>query len=170
MGNSHVRRIGAFGDLLHTKLNRGEVSVSFSHRGGAGLNFVINNLEQARGFDILVIMAGGNDLTRGAKIPYFQQTYDTIEETARELGVQQVIITSFWPRRAPSYNQMAREHHEYFEDHFIVNGLMTFWSWDRRQSFRTFDGVHLEQKGYQKAIKYLIAPILWAIKHLEREG
>ena len=168
MGDSHVRRIGAFTNLLHTKLSRGEVSVSFSHRGGAGLNFILNNIEQARGFDILIIMAGGNDLTRGAKIPYFKQTYDTIEEMARELGVKQVIITSFWPRRAPAYNHMAREHHEYFEDHFRTNRLMTFWNWDRRQAFRTYDGVHLEQRGYQKAVRYLIAPILWSIKHLER--
>ena len=144
------------------------MSVTFVHKGGAQLHFVHCNLEQARGYDILIVMAGGNDLASGAKLDYYRRYYDIIETEAREMGVQQVIITSFWPRQDSAYNTMVRQHHEYWTAHYDHHNLMTFWTWDRRQCFRTYDGIHLEQRGYQKAIRYLIAPILWAIKRIER--
>ena len=168
MGDSHVRRIAVHRNLLQDKLNRGEVSVSFIHRGGAELHFILQNLDQARGFDILIIMAGGNDLANGAQLPYYSTYYNYIEEKARELNISQVIITSLWPRHNPAYNAMARQHFEYWSDFYNQHNLIAFWSWDRRQSYRTYDGIHLEQRGYEKAIRYLIAPILWAVKRLER--
>ena len=69
MGDSHVRRIAVHRNLLHEELNRGEVSVSFLHRGGAELQFVLQNMDQAIGFDIVIVMAGGNDLANGAQPP-----------------------------------------------------------------------------------------------------
>ena len=168
MGDSHVRRIAVHRNLLHEKLNRGEVSVSFLHRGGAELQFILQNMDQARGFDIVIVKASGNDLANGAQPPYYSYYYDSIEAKARELNISQVIITSLWPRHNPSYHAVARQHFKYWSGHYSQHNFITFWSWDRRQSYRTYDGTHLEQRGYEKAVQYLIAPILWAVKWLER--
>ena len=106
------------------------MSVTFVHKGGAQLHFVYCNLEQARGYDILIVMAGGNDLASGAKLEYYRRYYDIIETEAREMGVQQVIITSFWPRQDSAYNTMVCQHHEYWTVHYDHHNLMTFWTWD----------------------------------------
>ena len=167
MGDSHVRRIEEYRGLMDGKLNRGEIAVSFVYRGGAGLDFILCNMEQARGYDILIVMAGSNDLSRQAKRPYFEHCYRIIEERSRELGVRQTVITSFWPRKDVQYNRVALLHHQHMSVCLKDHPRMTYWSWDRRQPSRTYDSVHLHQHGYEKAVKYLIAPILWAAKRIQ---
>ena len=49
------------------------------------------------------------------------------------------------------------------------NPQITYWRWDRRQPWRTVDRVHLTYRGYSKAIKYLMAKILWMDKHIPKK-
>ena len=53
-----MRRLAQFHHLLEAKLYRGETIVDFIHRGGARLDFVLDNIERARGYDVIVVMAG----------------------------------------------------------------------------------------------------------------
>ena len=129
---------------------------------------MLRNMDKTYGYDVVVIMAGGNDLDAGAKWPYFNTTYNQIAEEAQYYGVKKVVITSIWPRWDKRFNSRARQLEEQTEERFKQHSRVTYWSWDKRQSYVTYDGVHLRRKGYEKAITYLLAPILWIIKRLQR--
>jgi len=109
------------------------------------------NMDQAQGFDVLVVVAGGNDLDNGAKRPYFDTTYDQIDQEARFYGVRKVIITSLWPRWYGRYNRSARRHEEYMEAKFRGHRRIIFWTWDERQSFCTYDWSTLAAKRTQES-------------------
>lgn len=165
IGDSHVRRMAEFRHILQAKLHHNRIRVNFVHRGGAHLSFAESEVKKAYGYDIVLIMVGGNDLDRGATIPYFEASYRRIETAARERGITQIIITSVWPRHNGLFNHRATLLTQHLWTLFQYNQLVTFWQWDYRQSFMTYDGVHLMLRGYRKAISYLLAPILWAVKH-----
>ena len=160
-----MRRMSVFSHLLEEKLHRGQMRVDFMFRGGAKLDWVLHNIDEAEGYDILVVMAGGNDLSSGATKHYFDRHYQWLEEQAWRLRLKSVIITSIWPRGDRQYNRMALAHNTYMVHKYFPNPFVTFWEWDLRQPFRTVDGVHLEQKGYKKSMTYLLAPINWVVNH-----
>ena len=166
-GDSHLRRMNPFIDLLGEKLYRGQMEVEFFAKGGAKLHHVLQKLHEARGFDIMVLMVGGNDLSSGAGKHHFERYYDLIAERARRLGIKSVIITSIWPRANREFNRFAYLHNNYMMEKYMNDPFVTFWIWDSRQPFGTFDGVHLYEKYYEKAITYLLAPIMWVAKRLE---
>ena len=134
------------------------------------MDFVLRELQQARDFDVVVIMAGGNDLSTGVTLPQFEAAYSNIEYAARRANIKSVVVASIWPREDGHFNRLARRHSEFFSNIWYQHDLFTFWHWDRRQAFRTYDGVHLERRGYRKATRYLVAPILWALKHVADVG
>lgn len=166
MGDSHVRRLESWSCIIDRKCREGAMDISFYHRGGARLDFVERNLDHAIGCDMLVIMVGGNDLASGIPQNSLVAAYDRITRRALELGIRAVVITSVWPRRDYRFNQRAMHLSQALYDHYLPVERVMFWHWDRRQSFKTYDGVHLEQKGYKKAVTYLLAAILWGVKHL----
>ena len=167
IGDSHVRRIREYQHLITAKLRQGRVSIDWRFRGGAYLDFAEREVERAYGYDIIVMMVGGNDLDRGTPRASIEASYARMENLARIRGVKRLIVTSIWPRRDANFNAVARTHARVCSSLYqnLRRNLITFWEWDERQPFRTYDGVHLEHHGYEKAVKYLLAPILWVIKH-----
>ena len=165
IGDSHVRRINEFMPLIDSKLRQGYVTVDLEFRGGSGLSFAEERLRRARGYDIVIIMVGGNDLDRGATHVCFEHAYAVFERLARQAGIRSVIITSLLPRQDPWFNTRARQHFRECWDRYYGrrDSIITFWQWDLRQPFRTIDGVHLERPAYRKAVKSLLAPILWVV-------
>ena len=66
-GDPHVQRM--YKDvsyLLDSRLDSREIEVFFLYWGAAKLNHVLNNINTARGYDVLVTTAGGNNLSSGA--------------------------------------------------------------------------------------------------------
>lgn len=150
-----------FKESLDRKLGAGG-EATFLCRGGVGLQFVIDRMSEAGGYDIVVVMAGGNDLASGAPDSFFTRCYDRIRSEAQRLRVKITIFTSIWPRQCTAYNNRLRPLMENMMARYTNLPDVVFWQWDRRQSLKTYDGVHLHKRGYQKAVTYLLAPIVWA--------
>ena len=165
VGDSHVRRMAEHEALLRAKLNYGRLQMTYRYPGGARRDFAIEEMFYTCQFDVVVIMVGGNDLDSGAGPIHFQASYKQIEDQARRAGVKSLIITSIWPRHNPVFNRNARAHTTFFSNMYYDHNLITFWQWDDRQPFRTYDGVHLQWSGYKKAMTYLLAPILWVVNN-----
>ena len=61
-------------------------------KGWACLDFVERQLRWAGGFNIAVIMVGGNDLQNGAMPRYFENYCARIEALARQTGIRSIDI------------------------------------------------------------------------------
>lgn len=148
-----------------------EVEVTMLCRGGTGLQYIKDNIEQARGFDMLLVMTGGNDVANGKPFSFFQKKYSEITAEARHRGVRAIVFSSIWPRKDTNFNNCIRQlndrspHNANSLDAVARNNGAVFWDWDRRQPLQTFDGVHLKRRGYQRSIVYLVAAIVWAKNH-----
>lgn len=164
LGDSHVRRLFAERAALDRHLNA--VQFEWLFRGGSGVEFVENNSHRAAGHRVVVLMAGGNSLSDGMSP---RQLADRMDEAAHRYldhrDVDCVIITSLWPRVSRRFNAWARQYAAIMERRFMYDPQVTFWLWDRRQPWRTSDGVHLTSRGYRRAITYLVAAVVWAIHH-----
>lgn len=165
-GDSHVRRVRQFSDFMRRKLDRGQVDIDFLYKGGATLHHMESKLDNLAPVDLLVLMIGGNDLGNGATDTAIISSLDRVVRKALDSGFKAVTVTSLWPRQSSQYNRRVFELNKRLENTFSGYNNVHFWSWDRRMSYRTYDGVHLEENGYRKAIKYLLAAVLWSIKHM----
>lgn len=165
IGDSHVRRMVQHRQILDRK-NGNNTTVDFIFRGGAHLSFVEDQLKHiAHRYHILIVMAGGNDLSSGALRVHFQAAYDRIANLAFNAGIKVVAIPSLWPRQSGIFNRAVQDHSYVFGDLYRGNPQMVFWQWDRRQPLRTYDGVHLFDYGYRRSISYLFSLIRWTIKN-----
>lgn len=144
--------------ILDRKLG-GAVQVSFVARGGIGLDFVQDNLYRARNADIVVVMAGGNDVASGAGVGFLVRSYENIIDQAARLNIKSTVFMSLWPRSNCRFNNQIRRMNVTLWRRFSLYPRVVVWFWDRRLSMRTFDGVHLDERGYRKANFYLFAPI-----------
>ena len=122
-----MRRMSEFSYLLESKLNRGEVEVFFLYREGAKLNHVLDNINAARGYEVLVIMAGGNDLSSGAGRHCYYRYYHCLENQAKQMSINAVVITTLWPRADKFYNRMVYWHNEYMMENYWDHPFVTFW-------------------------------------------
>lgn len=153
-----------FRGALDRKMGNGG-EVSFLYRGGVGLQFVMDSMHEAAGYDMLVVMAGGNDLASGAPEAYFDYCYDRILLEARRLRIKATVFTSLWPRQNAVYNTKLKQINKNMLDKYKGHLDAVFWQWDKRQPMRTYDRVHLERRGYERAIGYLVAAIVWTKNH-----
>ena len=81
------------------------------------------------------------------------------------VGLDAIAIPSLWPHSSCSYNASAKKYAEVMEVRFLGDPQVTLWLWDRRQPMANYDGVHLQPKGYLKAVTYLVSVIVWVIHH-----
>ena len=80
VGDSHVRRMAEHETLLRAKLNYGRLQMTCRYRGGARLDFAIEEMFYTRQFDVVVIMVGGHDLDLGTGPIHFQASYKQIKD------------------------------------------------------------------------------------------
>lgn len=166
MGDSHVRRMLPYRSILDRKLAHIATTVTFVCQGGAHLPYVEHQLRDiTRRYDILIVLAGGNDVSSGATSTYFQAYYQRLSQMAFNAGIRVVIVPSLWPRQNGWYNRAIVAHRWHFRSFFMGNPGVVFWEWDRRLPTRTFDGVHLLPNGYRRSVNYLFAMIKWAINN-----
>ena len=142
------------------------VSVDWFFRGGATVAFAEANTFQARGRKIVILMIGGNDLDNGMSPAQLADRVGSVAwEFIRDSQVEAVAITAIWPRRDRVFNARARQYADIMDSRFSGNSQVTFWRWDRRQPRFTIDGVHFTDHGYEVAMKYLTAVIVWVVHH-----
>ena len=141
------------------------VSIEWLHRGGAGITFAETNTHRARGHLLVVLMLGGNDIANGMSPEELSERIRRVVDRLLQEGPHCVIVPSIWPRQDGSFNNQIRKYADIMESRHHSNPVLTFWRWDNRQSWRTYDGVHLQQRGYERAIRTLVAMIVWAIHH-----
>ena len=161
-GDLHMKRLNEVQHILGNHLQ--EVSVDWLHQGGAGVSFAERNIRRARGYLIVIIMLGGNDIANGMSP---EQLADRMNQVANDIldeGPHCVIIPSLWPRQNKIFNN-HRSYADRMEERYFMDPVITFWRWDVRQTWSTYDGVHLERRGYERAVRTIVAMIVWAINH-----
>lgn len=166
IGDSHVRRLQreAFG----VRERLAGIETNFMGAGGSGSEFVLSNAWRADGYRVVIVMTGGNDLANGHSLPHIIRQYQLIADSLlSRRGVEAVIFPSIWPRRDNRFNGGATQLADCIQHLFRNNSRVALWRWDRRQPFRTYDGVHLTQNGYRRAMRYLVPIILWAVYNLQ---
>ena len=154
--------MAASADRMRSRIR--DVRIDLLYRGGTGIQFGMNNVTEARAYDIVVIMLGGNDIANGASIHNITRR---LEDLANALirSVRHVIITSIWPRQNRSFNSTAQQITEYLLQRYRNHRDITFWTQDRRLSMALIDGTHLRPRAYQRAAMYILSPILWTIRN-----
>ena len=165
IGDSHVRRLAEFRDVLDSKV--WNATIDFLHQGGARLDFAIDNAHRAANYDITVVMLGGNDIGRGSSAAAVAEKTQVAVDALVQQGSKSVIVMSIWPRNDQSFNRKAAAVSQILDARYHYERNVNFWVWDRRQPMATYDGVHLLQRGYRRAARYLVAPIVWTIRHHE---
>jgi len=160
MGDSHVRRIRPYEEIIRSKVVN--VRLSWDFRGGSGINFIESwsQRHDPQDFDIIIIVSGGNDLDNGLEAPILVDRLHKAGEAMADAGAACVCITSIWPRSCSVFNQKAWSVHLGLKMKLRHNPCIAAWHWDRRMNFKNYDGVHLYDSGYKKAARHLISIIL----------
>lgn len=166
MGDSQARRTSAHRKWMEEKL--GQVRLDWECRGGAVIDTIYDRRALARGYDIVLLMVGGNDLANGADVRTVCHGLSDLADRILAQGVGTVVITALWPRRNRRYNHRARLITERLGRRYEGDRQVVFWRTDKRLPRRLVDGVHLYPGGYFKAARYLLSAILWTIRHRVR--
>ena len=69
--------------LIEEKLVRTDVWVQLCQKGGAHLDQAEECMRHARGYDVVIIMVGGNYVHSGAGRLHFERSYGNIDRMAR---------------------------------------------------------------------------------------
>ena len=163
IGDSHVRRLQEVSHLLHNHLQ--DVVIKWVHRGGADITFAESNVHRARGHQLVIVMLGGNDIANGTSPEDLATQTGRLVDNLHLQGPDNVIVPSIWPRQSRSFNDRIMRYADIMESRHYRDPVLTFWRWDNRQPWRTYDGVHLLRRGYERATRTLVAMIVWAINH-----
>lgn len=140
-------------------------NVHIEARGGANMSYAWQFARRPyMCYDVVVIMLGGNDISNGEPIPALVNEARRVARAffTNHCSVQRVIFPSIWPRYEHQFNVRAQRYFDALKSLEDNHSNVTCWKWDWRQPWQTIDGVHLSPQGYEKAIKYLIAIIVWA--------
>jgi lysophospholipase L1-like esterase len=163
VGDSHVRRMQPHSHALERLQS---ITVDWAFRGGATTKFAEEQVDKADGHQVVVIMLGGNDLANGMPVDTLVERLHALAYSyLRKPQVKCVVLPSVWPRGDEAFNRKAATLSEQLEIKYRGHPSITYWQWDKRQSWRNSDGVHLLDNGYRRAVRYLSSAILWAIHH-----
>ena len=160
IGDSHARRLR---DQVGNYFSCREVNVTFRCQGGARTNYLKIPADQ-KCFDIIIFVIGSNDLADG-RTPYsiFKDVTNYAQEYVKGGFAPRVVIMTLLPRNDTFY--MARLNQ--FNHMLITNSNNTVvgWEWSKKLKFHIrFDGVHLTDSAYKKAVKYLGSPVFYFCK------
>ena len=165
VGDSHVRRMQQHAPDLANRLRN--CSVEWWHRGGAVLADAERISHQTiQDHRVVVLMVGGNDLANGTSPDSILRRWHELAKRWLGLrGVRTVVLPMVWPRGGGLFNRRARSLSERLQARYQGRRDIVYWEWDRRQPWKTVDGVHLSRRGYRRALRYLVAVVVWTIHH-----
>lgn len=163
IGDSHAARLYPHRAIVADHLR--QVEVRWDWRRGAGIEWAEQQVQQASGSQIVVLLVGGNDIDSGMSPLQLADRIGHLSQQLLDAGAKLVAIPSLWPRSSARYNAAARSYASLMERRFHGHPEISFWLWDRRQSWRNYDGVHFTRHGYRLALRYLVAIVVWLINH-----
>ena len=155
LGNSHVCRLAEREYLINDHLQ--SVLLTSRFLPGGYIDFAEDNIRAAFGHQIVVLMLRGNVSRKG----------DPGDKLLHSYYTEVVVITSLWPMSSQEYNRWARLYAALMERRLSADTQVVFWLWEFRQPWRNTESTHITQQGYDVAMRYLVAPIVWAINHIQ---
>ena len=160
IGDSHARRLR---DQTGNYFRCREVDITFRCQGGARTSYLkIPQYQQF--FDIIMFVIGSNDLADG-RSPYsiFKDVTNYAQEYVNGGFANRVVIMTLLPRNDAFYMSRLNQF-----NHMLItnsNDTVVGWQWSKKLKFHIrFDGVHLTDSAYKKAVKYLGSPIFYFCK------
>ena len=91
-------------------------------RGGAGIRFVEENIEQISKANMVILMISGNDIDNGM--------VDRLQKVAKAIlreGPEVVGIASIWPRQDTRFNKKIKELEEIMYEKLYDSPQITYW-------------------------------------------
>ena len=161
VGDSHVRRMAEVAYPFMPDCMAG-VTVSFHHKGGAGVQFCWNIPADTK-YDIIVLCIGSNNIANGMEPSDLFSRLNFHAGRCMDSGLcTEVIIMGLWPRANRQYNAKMRV----FNSFKSTDARIFFWKWSSHFRYRILpDRTHLRPHCYKRALKYLASPILHVIKY-----
>ena len=160
IGDSHARRLR---DQTDNYFSCREVEMSYRCQGGAKVNYLKMPKDQ-KCFDMIIFVIGSNDLADG-RTPYsvFQDVTNYGKDYVDGGFAPRVVIMTVLPRNDTNYMYKAQQ-----LNHMLIsnsNDTIVAWQWSKKLKFHIrFDGVHLTDSAYRKAVKYLGSPVFYFCK------
>ena len=143
--------------------SRRNLSVEFRCRGGARTNYLEVPANQQQ-YDVIILVIGSNNLGDGIAPSSVYASLKGYANQYTRFAVKVVIMTVF-PRHCTRYMNSLTELNDLITRH--SNNTIVGWRWskkfDRHMILRS-DGVHLTDKAYKKACKYLVSPVMLFFK------
>ena len=155
VGDSHARRLR---DQAGTYFSLRNVQMEFLCKGGARLSF-LTVPESQEHYDLIIFMIGSNDLGDGISP---SSIYAHLKGYANEYleFAEKVVIMTIFPRSNPSYMLRLAELNNLITRN--TSNTIVGWRWSKkfdRHMIQHQDGVHLTDKSYRKACKYIVSPV-----------
>ena len=155
VGDSHARRLR---DQAGTYFSLRNVQMEFRCKGGARLSF-LTVPESQEHYDLIIFMIGSNDLGDGISP---SSIYAHLKGYANEYleFAEKVVIMTIFPRSNPSYMLRLAELNNLITRN--TSNTIVGWRWSKkfdRHMIQHQDGVHLTDKSYRKACKYIASPV-----------
>lgn len=142
-------------------------TVQWRYKGGAGIQWLRDNLQGCGEFDVVIISIGGNDLDNGTAPAVVASELITLASLCADRGVRKTVVMAIWPRESPFFETPMMTTNTALDDGLNTEDKrVAFWKQERRLRFEFYDGVHLRH--YYGARRYLLSCIMWADKQLRR--
>ena len=157
IGDSHVRRMRDTHGSYEFFNARG-IDIEFRCRGGATTNFLTIPTHQQK-YDLIVFSIGTNDIDQG-KTPYnlIQELFHYAWQYVYYEFTPKVVVMSLFPRYAANVNRQIEVFNHMLRSY--SNDYCAGWLWSKKLTLRLrYDGVHLTNRCYTRALKYLASPI-----------
>ena len=179
MGDSHVRRLlerTKNDDEMDVNFGLKDAELAFRHSGGATVARLRQRMpDWLENFQphILIVMAGGNDLTEQDVM--LQDTADQLQELARvakeDYSVLKVIICAqldrtSYPDLLPPYPRKLYLFNQYLKETLRPIPRVVYWRHAKLVKIegKLFDGVHLTDEGYKHMYKSVRSLLIRVIK------
>ena len=108
---------------------------------------------------------GRNDIDNGMPMHRFADKQGRLAHNIIAAVTEAVVVTALGHWSNNAYNTRAQAFAHIMEQRFYNDLQVTFWLWDRRQSWRNYDGVRFTHHGYNQSMRILISGIILSINH-----
>ena len=161
IGDSHARRIR---DQSGVYFKCRDVDISFRCKGGARTPFLKIPFDQSS-FDLIIFVIGSNDLADGKDIlVLYNELIGYAQNYIDGSFCSRVVIMTLLPRADPWYQERMKQFNAMLTSNTKDSIVGWYWSKKLKGYLSLTDGVHLIERGYQKAVLYLGSPIFYFYK------
>lgn len=141
-----------------------DIYPTFICQGGAKTDWLWSvTLEQR--FDCVIIAIGSNELA-SVTVEKLQDKLNDYSYYLLSRGyTNHVVIMGLWPRKSTAFNIRARLFNFLSRTSMYWHQGVLFWEWSKKLTFHFSDQVHLTNKAYRRALKYVISPVQFLFEY-----